>query len=164
MAWFRIQLSEAEQSAVRVERDNHPKPHIRQRMRAIWLLHCGVTREQAATILEVDRVTVQRWVAAYRKNGLDGLRCWEPRPVPRSELAAYGDRIRESLEKEPVRTVAQARERIKQLTGLERSQTQTRKFLKGLGFTWQRVRAVPVPPKKRSTSTSGAKMIFATPG
>ena len=162
MAWFRVQLTEAEQGVVREEYANHPKPHIRQRMLALWLLHCGVTREKAATIVDVDRVTVQRWVAAYRDGGLDGLRRWETHG-PHSELLAFRDLIRESLEKEPARTVAQARERIKQLTGLDRGATQTRKFLKGLGFTWQRVRAIPVPPKKTLRSTSSARLLFTTP-
>jgi len=36
---------------------------------------------------------------------------------------------------------------IAHLTGLRRGLTQTRTFLAGLGFTWQRTRAVPVPPK-----------------
>lgn len=162
MAWFLVQLTEADQITVCEERENHPNPHIRQRMLALWLLHCGVTREKAATIVCVDRVTVQRWVAAYRDGGLEGLRRWGLHG-PESKLVAYRDLIRESLEKRPVRTVAQARERIKELTGLDRGETQTGKFLKGLGFTWQRVRAIPVPPKKVSTSTSRARLFFTTP-
>jgi transposase len=163
MAWLRVQLTEAEQGVVKEDRENHPKLHIRKRMMALWLLHCGITREKAAQILGVDRVTVQRWVAVYRKSGLDGLRQWEPRNMPKSELLSYRELIRESLEKQPVRTVAQARERIKQLTGIDRGETQTRKFLKNeLGMTWQRVRAIPVPPKKRSMNTSSAKPFFMT--
>lgn len=147
MAWFRVHLTEAEQEVVRQEREHHPHPSVRQRMMALWLLHHGTRREKAAAILEVSRPSVQRWVAAYRAGGLDGLRRWEVKG-PTSALAAYAEVIRASLEKEPVPTVAAARERIKQLTGLDRGLTQTRKFLKGLGFTWQRVRAIPVPPKK----------------
>jgi hypothetical protein len=41
----------------------------------------------------------------------------------------------------------EAADRIKQLTGLDRGLTQTRVFLKDLGFHWQRTRAMPVPPK-----------------
>lgn len=162
MAWFLVQLTETERTTVQEERENHPNPHIRQRMLMLWLLQCGITREKAAVVVGVDRVTVQRWVAAYRDGGLDGLRRWGLHG-PESELVAYRDLIRESLEKQPVRTLAQARERIKELTGLDRGLTQTRKFLKSLGFTWQRVRAIPVPPKKLSTSTSRARLFFTTP-
>jgi transposase len=78
---------------------------------------------------------------------LDGLRQWNVKG-PVSELAAYRDLIRESFEKSPVCTIAEACERLYQLTGLRRGPTQVRKFLRDLGLKWQRARAIPVPPKK----------------
>jgi transposase len=93
---------------------------------------------------------------------LDGLRQWNVnRPV--SEMAAYRELIRESFEKQPVCTVAEAGERIFQLTGLRRGPSQVRKFLKDLGLKFQRVRVIPVPPKKTWPSTSKPKPIFSTP-
>lgn len=56
---------------------------------------------------------------------------------------------RHLLTERPVRTTAEAADRIAELTGLHRGLTQTRIFLAGLGFTWQRTRADPVPPKSR---------------
>jgi hypothetical protein len=67
-------------------------------------------------------------------------------------LAAYTDAIKKSLTESPVRTVAEACDRIETLTGLRRGPTQVRVFLAGLGFRWQRVRAIPVPPKKTCSS------------
>ena len=80
-----------------------------------------------------------------------------------ARLAAYRDLIRESFEKQPVCTMAEACERIFQLTGLRRGPTQVRKFLKDLGLKWQRVRAIPVPPKKTWPSTSRPRPSFSTP-
>jgi transposase len=119
----------------------------------LWLLHSGVTRQKAAEIAGVGRATVQRFGAAFRDGGLDGLRRWEPNR-PRSEMAAFRESIRESFEKQPVRTVAEAGERIFQLTGLRRGPSQVRKFVKDLGLNYQRVRMVPVPPQKTRPSTS----------
>jgi transposase len=128
----------------------------------VWLLHNGMTRQKAADIVGVGRATVQRYVVAFREGGLNGLRQWNPnRPV--SEMAAYRELIRESFEKQPVSTVAEAGERIFQLTGLRRGPTQVRTFLKDLGLKWQRVRAIPVPPKKTWPSTSKPKPSFSTP-
>ena len=128
-------------------------------MLVLWLLHNGVTREKAAEIVGVGRATVQRYVAAFREGGLDGLRQWNlNRPV--SEMAAYRELIRESFEKQPARTVAEACERIFQLTGLRRGPSQVRKFLKDMGLKWQRVRAIPVPPKKTWPSTSQTQAEF----
>ena len=78
-------------------------------------------------------------------------------------MAAYRELIRESFEEQPARTVAEAGERIFQLTGLRRGPSQVRKFLKDLGLKFYRVRAIPVPPKKTWPSTSKPKPSFSTP-
>jgi transposase len=152
MAWFHIALSDDEQRIVNAERESHPEAHVRRKMLVLWLLHCEVTREKAAAIAGLGRATVQRYVAAYRDGGLDGLRKWNV-TGPVSDLAAYTETIRKSLTESPVRTVAEACDRIETLTGLHRGPTQVRVFLAGLGFRWQRVRAIPVPPKKTWRNT-----------
>jgi len=158
---FRVQLTEEQQRVVNEERTFHPNPRVRESMLVLLLLHKGFTRQQAAQIVGVGRATVQRSVAAFRHGGLDGLRQWNVnRPV--SEMASYRELIRESFEKQPVCTVAEAGERIFQLTGLRRGPSQVRKFLKDLGLKFQRVRMVPVPPKKTWPSTPKPKPIFST--
>jgi transposase len=162
MAWLRVRLAEEQQRIVNEERSSHPNPRIREKMLVLWLLHNGVKRQDAAKIVGVGRATVQRYVAAFREGGLDGLRQWNPnRPV--SEMAAYRDLIRVSFEKQPACTVAEAGERIFQLTGLRRSPSQVRKFVKDMGLKFQRVRAIPVPPKKTWPSTLRTKPLFSRP-
>ena len=78
-------------------------------------------------------------------------------------MAAYRDLIRASFEKQPATTIAEACERIFELTGLRRGPSQVRKFLKDLGLKFYRVRAIPVPPKKIWPSTSKPKPSFSTP-
>jgi transposase len=161
MTWLRVQLTEEQQRIVYEERSSHPCLRVREKMLVLLLLHKGVTRQKAAEIVGIGRATVQRYVAAFRKGGLDGLRGSNPkRPV--SEMAAYRDLIRQSFEQQPARTVAEAGERIFQLTGLRRGPSQVRKFLKDLGMKWQSVRAIPVPPKKTWPSTSRLKPSFST--
>lgn len=156
MAWLRVQLTEEEQYIVNEERSSHPNERIRERMLVLWLLHNGVTRQKAAEIVGSGRATVQRFVSAFRDGGLDGLRRWDPNR-PESELATFRELIEASFEKQPARTVAEAGERIFQLTGLRRGPSQTRKFLKGLGLKFQRVHMVPVPPKKTWQNTSKSR-------
>ena len=148
MAHCPIVLPDSDQAIVAVEREEHPNRVVRRKMLVLWLTHCGVSREQTATVTGLGRATVQRYLAAYRDGGLDGLRhCGNTGPV--SDLAAFADLIKTDLTAVPVRTTAEARDRIEALTGIRRGLTQTRTFLAGLGFTWQRTRAVPVPPKSR---------------
>jgi transposase len=162
MVRLRVQLTADEQGIVNEERASHPNPRIRERMLALWLLHNGLKRQDAATIVGVSRATVQRYVAAFREGGLDGLRRWDPnRPV--SEMAAYRDLIRESFEERPACTVAEVGERIFQLTGLRRSPSQVRKFAKDLGLKFRRVRAIPVPPKKTWPSISRPSPLSSRP-
>ena len=151
MAWLRVRLTEEERAIVNAERDGHPDAHVRRKMLVLWLLHCGMTREKASEVACLGRATVQRYVAAFAAGGLVGLRRWEV-AGPVSDLEAYRDRIEEEFTRLPARTIAEAAERIEGLTGVRRQPTQVRQFLKRLGLKWQRVRAVPVPPKKLSRS------------
>ena len=148
MGWFRVSLSDDEQRVVKERRESDPDPYVRRRMWTLWLLHCGATREQAAKFVGVAVSTIERFVSEYRTGGLDGLfrRCEHSKPT--SELAAHQEAIRRSFEAQPVRTVAEACQRIFELTGIRRGQSQVRAFMKGMGMKCQRVRAIPVPPKK----------------
>ena len=147
MSWYRVQLTQEQQRIVNAQRDAHPQEHVRRKMLLLWLLHHGLTRAKAAEVTGTGRATVQRYVAAFRDGGLEGLRRWDVQG-PVSDLVGYAQQIRAAFESQPVATIAEACERIEQVTGLRREPTQVRKFLKGLGLKWQRVRAIPVPPKK----------------
>ena len=162
MAWFRVHLTEEQQRIVTEERVAHPDLRVREKMLVLWLLHCGAKREEAAQIVGVSRTTVHRYVVAFRAGGLERLRsCDQHRP--QSEMAADRELIRESFEKRPVHTIAQAGDRIFELTGLRRGPSQVRKFLKDMGLKFHRARAIPVPPKKSRTSTSRPRRISSTP-
>lgn len=162
MGWLRIALTADEQRIVLAEREAHPDACVRRRLWSLWLLHCGTTREQAAKILGIACSSVQRDVSRYRQGGLEALRESRREYQPTSKLAQHQDVIRQSLEQQPARTIAEACQRIKELTGVERGPTQVRQFLKSLGLKWQRVRAIPVPPKKTWWNTPLIKPCFST--
>src|SRR5688572_28494012 len=127
MAWLRVQLTQAEVRVVQAERETHPDPGVRRKLWVLWLLHCSTTREKAAHIVGVARSTVERYVAVYRSGGLDGLRKQGRDYRPSSDLAAYSEVIRQAFEEQPVRTIAQACQRIEDLTGIRRQPTQVRR-------------------------------------
>jgi len=105
------QSPEEQQQVVNEERSAHPNPRIREKMLVLSLLHNEATRQYAAKVAGVSRATVQRYMAAFREGGLDSLRRWNANR-PESEMAASRELIRESFEKQPVRTIAEACERI----------------------------------------------------
>src|SRR5438094_4981950 len=120
MAWLRVNLTEDEQQIVQGERESHADACVRRRLWVLWLLHCGLKREQAAQVVGVAVSSVQRDVSLYRRGGLDALRTAGREYQPTSELARYQDVIRQSLEQQPARSIAEACSRIKELTGVER--------------------------------------------
>ena len=162
MAWFRVRLTEEQQRIVDEERIAHPNLRVRDKMLVLWLLHHGLTRQKAAEIVGIGRATVHRYLVAFREGGLDGLRQEDPHR-PTSEMAADREVIRRSFEEQPAPTIAEACDRIFQLTGLRRGPSQVRKFLKDLGMDFYRVRPIPVPPKKIWRSTSEPKPSFSRP-
>jgi transposase len=148
VGWLRIALSDDEQRLVTDHRETHPSLLIRRRLFVLWSLHCGLTRQQAAAVAGIGLASVQHFVSIYRTDGIDGLLKQERTYVPVSELAQFESVIRTSFEEQPARSIVEACARIQELTGLQCAPTQVRVFLKRLGLKWQRIRAIPVPPKK----------------
>lgn len=125
----RLTFTEAEQQALHQERFEHPHPRVQQRMEVLWLLSQGIAYPQAARLAGVSEATVDRYVARYRQGGLEALRelKWGSGT---SDLLEHRDSLEESFRKNPPPTVAEACQRIKDETGIERGPTQVRAFLK----------------------------------
>ena len=128
----KLTFTEADQQALDKERFEHPHPRVQQRMEVLWLISQGLVYPEVARLSCVSEATVDRYVAIYRDGGLDGLRKlnWGTSSV--SELVEHKESLEESFLKNPPHTVAEARQRIKDETGVERGLTQVRAFLKRL--------------------------------
>ena len=125
MGWLRIELTEAEQGIVQSERETHADVVVRRRLWVLWRRHCGLKREQAAKVVGLAVSSVQRDVSLSRDGGLAALRTSERESPPTSELAEHREQIRQSLEQRPARTIAEACQRIKDLTGIERANSRS---------------------------------------
>jgi len=122
-------FSEEDKQALHNERFEHPHPRVQQRMEVLWLISQRLVYPEVARLAGVAEATVDRYVAIYRQGGLDGLRelHWG---TGTSELLEHRDSLEESFRKNPPHTVAEACQRIKEETGIERGPTQVRAFLK----------------------------------
>jgi transposase len=125
----RLIFSPDEQQALHEERFQHPHPRVQQRLEVLWLISQGLTYNQAARLAKVSEATVDRYVAVYRHGGLEALRQFRWRK-PTSALLEHRQSLEESFRRNPPHTVAEACQRIKDETGLERRPTQVRAFLK----------------------------------
>jgi len=125
----RLTFTEEQQQALHQERFEHPHPRVQQRMEVLWLISQGLVYAEAARLAGVSQATVDRYVTLYRQGGLPALREWKWGTAT-SELLDHRVSLEESFRRNPPHTVAEACQRIKDETGLERGPTQVRAFLK----------------------------------
>jgi transposase len=116
-------------AALRHERYHHPHPRVQQKMEVLWLKSQGLPHADIARLADVSRRTVQRYLDEFAAGGLDRLRRI-PWPGTTSELAAYQATLEDHFLEKPPHSAAQAQAVIEQRTGVRRSLTQVRVFLK----------------------------------
>src|SRR5512135_1476112 len=143
-----IIFSADDRRALAHDRYYHPDPRVQRKMEVLWLKSHDLPHDLLAAYADVSRRTVQRYLDEYLQGGLPRLRrC--PWHQPQSALVEHEDSLEEHFRQHPVRSAKQARAIIEQQTGIGRSLTQVRHFLKDrLGLRWRKTGAIPVPPKK----------------
>jgi len=149
-----------------IERDrfHHPHPLVQRRMEVLWLKAHGETHERIAELAGLSRATVQRVLDLYEAGGILAARTFHWK-IPVSALAPHGPLLEAEFRERPPATVAEACERIEQLTGVRRGPTQVREFLReSLGLRWRKVAAVPVPPRRTLAEHAADQAAFVKDG
>lgn len=144
----RFEFTEEQRQTIARERFYHLDPAVQRRMEILWLKLHGETHERIAVLTDTSRRTVQRVLDLFWNGGLEAVRQFHWHR-PTSELTAHASTLEEEFRQRPPHTVAEACQRIEELTGVVRGREQVRLFLKQqLGLHWRKVAAVPVPPKQ----------------
>ena len=149
---------------IRRDRFEHPDPITQQRMEVLWLMAHGEKHERIAEIAGVSRTTVHRILSRYLAGGLVAVRAlnW---PTRQSALAPHRLALETEFRLRPPATVAEACSRIEQLTGIQRSPTLVRKFLRErLGMRWRKTGAVPLPPRQSVAEHAAQQADFLKEG
>jgi len=147
-------ISEADAMRAKYYKTYSPNPIIRDRMNVIFLRHKLYGPGACADAAGVHPNSVTRWTKTYIEDGIEGLLSVEAYR-PQSDLVPYATVIKNDFNLNPPRSIGHARKRIAELTGLLRSITQIRKFLKYvLGFRYRKFR--PLPGGKKSVSELAA--------
>ena len=125
----KLTFCEEDLRVLSTERYSHPDPRVQQRMEVLWLISQGETQVRAGELAGVSKATVERYVAIFRARGTAGLRefLWVKRV---SVLELHRPSLEASFREKPPHTVAEACQRIKDLTGVQRGESQVRAFLK----------------------------------
>ncbi len=111
------------------ERFHHPHPHVRRKMEALWLKSQGLAHQEIARLAGVSGKTLRSYLQEYVEGGITRLKELRFRQ-PQSELVAHQKAIVAYFQARPPASINEAIDAIRELTGLSRSPTQVRLFLK----------------------------------
>ncbi len=123
-------------------RYHHPEPRVQRKYEMLWLKSHSLPHGEIARLAGVNPRTVQRVLNEFLEGGLERVEENRYQGAP-SELNAHAESLKASFEKQPPTTVAEARHRIEELTGIVRSETQVRAFLKRIGMRRLKLGGVP---------------------
>src|SRR5947207_2893172 len=108
-----VTFTEEELEAIKDERYYHPDPNVQRKMEVLWLKYNGITHEEIATLADVSRRTVQRYLADFLEGGLDEIRN-NRHQGKTSDLDAHKGSLEEYFKQHPPRSLKEAREVIHQ--------------------------------------------------
>ena len=139
---LRLEFSEADQQALHYERYHHPHPRVQQRMEALWLKSQGLPHHQIAQLGAISAHTLRSYLKLYHTGGVEALQHLNFH-CPQSMLSAHRDTIEAQVRAHPPQTINEAGAMLAALTGIKRSPTQVRLFLKHLGLQRRKVGVLP---------------------
>ena len=117
------------QDVLNYERYHHPVPLVQRRMEALWLKSHGLPHAQIAELVGVSENTVRDYFGLYAAGGVEKLKelnWYQPGSVLDEHITSLEAYFREH----PPASVKEAQSKIEGLTGIQRSETQVREFLK----------------------------------
>jgi transposase len=108
----------------------------------VYLKSQGLPHQDIARLCRVSRQTLVTTLHLYQEGGSERLKQFHFAGQP-SALNQHHSRLEAHFRTHPPRTVAEAQAEIERLTGIRRSPTQIRAFLKRIGMHLRKVGTMP---------------------
>ena len=140
---LQINLSEPEIQQLSYERYHYPCPMVQKRIHAVYLkatTELSITR--ISQLCDLHRHAVSHWVKQYEAGKFENL-CQFKYGTNKSELDHYAGSILDSFKKQSPMNANEARARIEEMTGISRSPSQIRAFMKRHGLRYIKTGHVP---------------------
>ena len=139
---IQIEFSEKDIRIFQQERYHHPHPHVMRKMEVLFLKSLGLSHGLICQISGVSPNTMRAYFTEYVEGGIERIK--EVNFYrPQSEMCVHASSIETRLKVSPPTSISQASAIIEELTGIKRGITQTRSFLKSLGFSFRKAGAIP---------------------
>ncbi len=129
-----LNLSEAEIEQLRYERYAYPDPMVQKRIFAVYLkATMNWSNKVIGEVVGLHYNSVGQWINVYKEQGLQGLLV-NGYGGRKSEMDTHAVSVLQSFQSQPPLSAAEAAERIREMSGLERSPQQVRVFMKRHGL------------------------------
>jgi transposase len=116
-------------SELKYQRFHHPAPVVQRRMEAVLLKAHDLAHAQIAELVGVTENTIRDYFELYQQGGIEKLKEIHSYQ-PESELNEHIVSLEAHFRAQPPATIKQAQHEVEVITGVVRSETQIREFLK----------------------------------
>jgi len=138
--------------ALNYERYHHPVPLVQRRMETLWLKSHELPHELIARLVGISENTMREYYRLYQAGGIEKLKEFNFYR-PESALNTHITSLEAYFREHPPATIKEAQSEIKELTGIERSETQVRVFLKKTPFAVPQSRDDPGQSRSRPANS-----------
>ena len=139
---IKIDFSPEEIDSLHYERYHHPHPRVQQKMEVLYLKSQGISHQDICRIVRISKPTLAGYLSDYLAGGIEKLKEINFNQ-PTSELDAHTTMLKEYFEQHLPASTAEAQSKIEELTGIKRSPSQIRAFMKRVGLKCRKVGSIP---------------------
>jgi transposase len=144
MALRKITILPHDVKKARVDIYNHPDELAQRKALCLVMKSLFYTDEQIAEVIGINRHTVRNYLDLYEEQGYVVFMT-NNYNKPKSELDDFRELIKTEFDTNPAQSLKEARERIFELTGIDRSTSRVYKYLKKIGI--KRLKSGHMPGK-----------------
>lgn len=139
---IKLKFSEKQKMELFKYRYSYPHPRVQEKMEALYLKSMNVPHSEICRLCRISRVSLAKYLKEYRDYGIDGLKRWGYAGQS-TRLRQFSGNIEQMFKHTPPVNSKQAQEMIEQETGIRRSPTQIREFMKSIGMRFRKIGSFP---------------------
>jgi transposase len=140
---LQLNLSKAEIHRLNYERFYYPCPIVQKRIHAVFMKASVKSSNTTIGLLTgLKCQAVSHWIRVYQSGGFDSL-CQFNYGTNKSQLENHSSSILQSFTEQPPMSSCEAKSRIEELTGISRSPSQVRTFMKKHGLHYIKTGHIP---------------------
>lgn len=139
---IKIELEEFEIDKLFEEKERNVHHRVRKKAEVLYLKALGFSHADIQAISRISRPTLATYLKEYKTNGFDSIQELNFYK-PKSELDEHIAEMKKYFEEHPPQNSNEAQMIIEEKTGIKRSPTQIREFLKRMKMKIRKVGFVP---------------------